>query len=172
MKVFVVEFGEYSDRNVYGVYSTEDRAKVAASSDGDITEYKVDEAFDLYDKGLRPFFVEIGYDGTIIKVTKCEYRSERATQTNMASTDRFGSSYIPGQKFKWNVLNVATWARDEQHAVKIASEHHAEFVAAGWNGKDHFTKDAELAQRLTDTEPGEIEQRILREEAEMLNEGL
>lgn len=30
MKVFILTFGEYSDRSVYGVYSTEARAKEAA----------------------------------------------------------------------------------------------------------------------------------------------
>jgi hypothetical protein len=134
MKVYVVEFGEYSDRNISGVYSTEERAKIAASTDGDITEYEVDAAFGLYDKGLRPFSVTISYGGDIVKVLKDEYSTETATCWNMASSVPFELYRTP----MWDCLDVKTWARDERHAIKIASEHHAEVVAAGWDGQHYF----------------------------------
>lgn len=136
MKIYVVEFGEYSDRSITGVYSTHERAEVAATPDGYVTEYELDAAFDLYDKGLRAFNVEMHYDGSVVKVTNYGYWSEVKAHVGMASTDNFIDSHsLP---FRWNCIRVTTWARNGEHAIKIANEHRAEFIAAGWNGVDHF----------------------------------
>lgn len=136
MKVYIVEFGEYSDRNVSGVYSTKERAKIAARSDGDITEYEVDEAFDLYDKGLRPFSVTVSYTGNILRIVNDGYSTNAETRCRV-STDSYTVWPLP-QAPIWNHLDVSTWARDQNHAAKIASEHHAEAVAAGWDGVHYF----------------------------------
>lgn len=135
MKGYVVEFGSYSDRSVSGVYSTEERAQIAAAPDGDVTEYEMDVAFDLYDKGLRPYSVEMHYDGSVRRVEKLSYWAETKAEEGMASTDNF-----PAQLFKWDCIRVTTWAKDEQHAIKITNEHRAERIAAGWNGIDHWTR--------------------------------
>lgn len=134
MKVYLVEFGEYSDRFIAGVYSTEERAKVAASPDGGVTEYEIDVAFDLYDRGLRPFWVTMSYDGEVVKILKGEYSTETATRWNVASSIPFGVR----KTSVWDCIEVKTWAKDEQHAIKVASEHHAQVVAAGWDGRHYF----------------------------------
>jgi|GEM_PF-5609905 len=131
MKVFVVEFGAYSDRYVYGVFSTEERARIAAAPNGDVTEYQLDEAFDLYDKGLRAFDVAIAYDGTIKGISNLDYRAGTSTQSRLLASGSYAN-------LRWDSLSVTTWAKDEQHAAKIANEHRAEVIAAGWNGVDHF----------------------------------
>jgi len=134
VKVYIVEFGEYSDRNVSGVYSTEERAQIAAASGGDITEYEVDIAFDLYDKGLRPFLVIVAYSGDVLKVNSDEYSTNTTAYWRIATTD----FALWPNKPTWNCIDVYTWARDEQHAIKIASELHAEAVAMGWDGVTYF----------------------------------
>lgn len=137
MKVYAVEFGEYSDRTLTGIYSTKERAEIAASPDGDVTEYELDQAFDLYDKGLRPFSVQMRYDGTVVTVESMPYWTERKADSGMATTENF-----MGGSWTWNCIRVTTWARDEQHAIKITNEHRAEAIAGGWDGVAHFNSKA------------------------------
>lgn len=119
-KVYLVTDGDYSDYHVLGVYATTEKAeeaKLLYAADNDIEEYELDAVPDS-PPGLVPFVVTITFSGDV----RDAYRE---------SADQFSP--------RWHVANwdrnpcgrFYMWARDEQHAVKIANEWRAQIAALG-----------------------------------------
>lgn len=119
-KVYLVTDGYYSDYRVLGVYATMEKAeqaKLLYAADNDIEEYELDVVPDS-PPGLVPFVVTITVSGDVRTI----YRE---------SADQFSP--------RWHVANwdgnlnglFYMWARDEQHAVKIANEWRAQIAALG-----------------------------------------
>lgn len=137
-KVYLVTDGYYSDYHVRGVYSTMEKAeqaKLLYAADNDIEEYELDAVPDS-PPGLVPFVVTITFSGDVKDV----YR-ESAVQ------------FEP----RWYVTNwdgspcgrFYMWARDEQHAVKIANEWRAQIAALGlWD----IYKMCRVAQSYAETD--------------------
>lgn len=137
-KVYLVTDGYYSDYRVRGVYSTMEKAeqaKLLYAADNDIEKYELDAVPDS-PPGLVPFVVTITSSGDV----RNAYRE---------SADQFSP--------RWHVTNwygdpcglFYMWARDEQHAVKIANEWRAQIAALGlWD----IYKMVRVSRSSADTE--------------------
>lgn len=112
MKLYVVVIGEYSDARVWGVFSTEEKAQAfvdACGKGGDIQEHTLDEYTPAVSQGLKPYVVTLKADGDLDWISAGSFLMETVT---IPRTD------IRGECGKQSHL----WARDENHAVKIAME--------------------------------------------------
>ena len=123
MKIFLVTDGEYSDYHVKGAFSTKEKAEEAIIlySAGNIEEREIDE-FPPHPKGMLPYCVQMDIDGNSLVKRK----------------NSQGFEFY--EKDKWrpygNNVDVCfyMWAKDEQHAVKIANERRTELIATNeWN---------------------------------------
>lgn len=124
--VWVVEYGEYSGRSVSGVYSSEESARLAAGSEGDVTEFELDAGMQEYRSGLRCFSVEMDKDGNTRKVETCGFLTGGSSfGMRLASLPPIGQPYI------YDHVSALVWAKDEQHAVKITNEQRAQIIASG-----------------------------------------
>lgn len=119
--IYVVTAGAYSDYHIVGVYSTmelAERCKEAVGAD-EIEEYELDSGeFRLYDLGYKYWRVLFSGDTTNAKEYKT-YNEEYPKKTRV--------EYNRGTK----VFGVCLYAKDEKHAVKIASEIRAQVIANG-----------------------------------------
>lgn len=124
MKIWVVEKGSYSDYRVVGVYTSEENAKKVCDflnasdpyDEATFAEWPLDPAVTELNQGLKQYLVHIKKDG---EVSHCE------------PWDAV-SSYLSGSVSRWKEVMIAiVWATDEKHAVKIANEKRAEWIALG-----------------------------------------
>lgn len=117
-KCWIIEQGCYSDYRVVGIFSTKENAEKALAhmkqkefSDYDepeINERFLDPCIEELNQGLFQFEVRITKEGIEVLIKK----------------------EIDAEDFHWTVgdyYNV--WARDEAHAIKIASEKHTRHLA-------------------------------------------
>lgn len=126
MKVWIVTNGQYSDKGNVAVFSDEQTAKNFRdkfySKEGDIEEFELDS---IAPGQLAAWVIELNLTGELIRAY-CEglhhcCGNPPYKQTNAGKK----TSYFSGDYFE-----VKCWAEDENHAVKIASEKWAEWVAA------------------------------------------
>ena len=135
MKVYVVQRGEYSDRHIVGVALTEEKANelVRLFQDPEENSYYygktlVDtEVFDTEDndyklsldaQGLKPYGVEM-YKG---KISSCHALSNDWHWYTFWNYVDVGEVFEPYE----NEYRVVVYARDKDHALKIASDKFAE----------------------------------------------
>lgn len=134
MKVYIVSTGSYSDWMILGIYSTQEKAEKARAdynAENDIKEYAVDE-FPQIPDGLRPYCVIMTCVGGVL---------ERPTQAVPAAVGRWRDEWVPYSISKApekQAVLFCVWARDEEHAVKIANDRRAQLIATGewttdWN---------------------------------------
>ena len=122
-KVYLVTDGDYSDYRVRGIYSTPELAAAAQrlhNADNDVEEWDLDVIPD-HPPGLLPFFVLMDKDG-----------NSEVTPAG-AGIDDSGVTWVPGwvgERIPYGI-SFSIWARDEQHAAKIANEKKAKLVSAG-----------------------------------------
>ena len=138
--VWVVETGEYSDYRVVGVFSSKENAQQIADTlhasydEATVSEWPLDPAVLELRQGFTRFLVDMRVDGTI---ERCD-RSEPNAYNIAGSVSMWRRTQAPayrGNPDKPDVLQVETWARDEQHAIKITNEHRIRFIASGeWTG--------------------------------------
>lgn len=141
--VWVIEQGCYSDYRVVGVFTSKADAKLVADAingkndnreesygdDATVAEWPLNPGVADLRKGYRPFLFEILRDGTV----------ERCVPWSVSGYDLGGKvdiwrrSTAPAYRGK-NVpdcLHGTVYAKDAQHAIKIANEHRAQFIASG-----------------------------------------
>lgn len=123
-KVFVVTAGSYSDYHIVGVFSTkklaeEYRYKLGAD---DVEEYELDGfAKSLYSKGYTRYLVWFRGDTTTVVDRDITFHN-----------DHLGAKYIFTHRNRSSGdLDVELFAKDEKHAVKIASEIRSQIIASG-----------------------------------------
>lgn len=131
--VYAVNTGCYSDYRVVALFSTKEKAQafMAAVPDrnyNDIEEFLLDPpTADLARRGYWQWDISMLRDGTV------EYA---------AKADTVCSSHIvaPHRHWVWrrsqnttqpDCLRSAVMAKDEKHAIKIASEHRVQLIATG-----------------------------------------
>jgi hypothetical protein len=135
--VFLLWHGEYSSRDVVGVYSTLEAVESAVAlmrplvaeymrDSFDIQETDVDVPLPDIRSGLHRWSVFL-YDDGNVRAQSYDPLSPydldpRPTITRLRSSRAFGSD----ARYYWS---VQCWARDEQHAAKIASDYKAQYVA-------------------------------------------
>lgn len=138
MKLFVVTSGEYSDFKISGIYSSKEKAEWARklfATENQIEEWELD-SIPIHPSGMILFKVRMDKNGT---VRDC---------------------YIVDASDKWNqwfpaaevmAVDFIVWARDIEHAIKIANEKRTQLIASG----EWTTDYAEWRQRklLNQIEP-------------------
>ncbi len=142
--VWVVEQGEYSDYRVVGVFSSKENALQivgairAGNSYGDdpsVAEWPLDPAIYELRQGFKLFLIDMLRDGTTERLEEQQVGSYRIA----GSVEMWRRTKAPmyrGKADKPDILQAIVWARDEQHALKIANEHRARLIASGEWDKD------------------------------------
>jgi hypothetical protein len=117
----MVTTGSYSDYSVRGVFTTRDGAEMLAAKYpphyAEIEEITLDEYPD-YPAGMLRYRVYFDIDG-----------NSWATHCEPDIGDDSNSKCYPGASGK--TMATYCWARDEDHAVKIANERRAQVIASG-----------------------------------------
>ena len=122
MKVYVVTSGCYSDTEIVGVYTTSELAKEAeslAGEDGCIIEFETD-AVPKHEPDRKYFVVYMYENGELLG--------------RVSSISAFGGGedsscmYDIGRNFGLG-FTFHLWARDSEHAIKIANERRAMMIA-------------------------------------------
>ena len=116
-KVWIVTKGEYSDYRIEGVFSDEAKAsRVAEMIQGDYDEYPLDDArVDAIPAGNKMHTVFLYRNQAPIVIESNPLLDESITR----HTDHHGLGWY----------TVITWARDKDHALKVASDKAAEAQA-------------------------------------------
>lgn len=120
-KVYVVEKGLYSDCSIFGVFSSEEKAKEAIAHFGDVGDdfeiscVGLDALATLAEQKLNIFYVDIDlYNGNILEIGE--------DNSSYFLLNNVGKSYDKDRL----VMYVA--ARDKEHAIKIAGEKRREYL--------------------------------------------
>lgn len=153
--IYVVQKGCYSDRGISAIFSTREKAEEYISTYSepgveprflsesfDIEEFTIDDPEEarLQNPGMFPFEVRMREEdaappryewdegcvpGATVRRMDSPPHSGMVTAPSWGSLDNYGD---------WTELEVKDlitqcWARDEEHAIKIATERRAEFLA-------------------------------------------
>ena len=138
-KVYLVTDGDYSDYRVLGAFSSREKAehaKLLYAANNNIEEYELD-AVPESPPGLFAYVVLMEISGDV----------NRMWQESVVG---FKSKWHPGDLYgSAPVAWFRIWARDEQHAVKIANEWRAQIIAMGlWD----LHKFARVASSYSETD--------------------
>jgi len=119
--IYLVTDGSYSDYCVLGVYSTKEKAEHAKrlfAADNGIEEYGLDATPDS-PPGMLAYQVSMLVSGDVKDVWQ-------------VTVDGFEPRWYVARQWGADVIVVFhVWARDIEHAVKIANEWRAQIVALG-----------------------------------------
>jgi hypothetical protein len=136
-RIWVIEKGSYSDYRVVGVYTTKAKAERVAEAinAGDnfdaatVAEWPLDPGFDAINQGRKPFSITMLRDGEVERINKVEVSyyniGDKYSLWKRTEADAYKGKGIP------DALSATVWARNEKHAIKIASEHRAQMIAGG-----------------------------------------
>ena len=118
--IYLVTQGTYSDYSVVGAFSDYARALdlSAILSDARVETYELDEYVEVAKRGLVPIEVLMSENGD-----SEVYRWENLDYPEGGSASIVADSDGP-------YLQCHCWARDEEHAVKIANEIRAQIIAS------------------------------------------
>ena len=123
-KIYLVTDGEYSDFKVIHIASTPEKAEYAKrlyKADNDVEEWVLDELQE-HPRGMLYYYVWMQEDGTS--------RICQATPFCLA-TQEWEPSALYERMMVVPCVRFAAWAKDEQHAVKIANERRVQLIASG-----------------------------------------
>jgi hypothetical protein len=115
MKVYLITAGSYSDHHVCGIFSTKEAAEAVLDLFEDspsVEEYELD-LFRPHPEGWKPWGVWMGLNGTI--ACKQDITGFEEIVCDSAHAD--------------DGIRVFLWAKDEDHAIKVASERRARWIA-------------------------------------------
>jgi hypothetical protein len=134
MKVYLVWKGEYSDADVYGVFSSEDSAKDFSNLIGGryIEDVELDEIPPEYaaPKGKRPYEVVLKRNGDVVEINPPEsmFSSQENFELARQGKSKLGSSMFD-RDGKYFITFV--FAKDKKQAIKIANDRRRQFIAEG-----------------------------------------
>lgn len=117
MKIYVLSTGEYSDCRVMGVFSTREKAEVYGRqfNSEDIGEFELD-VLTPHPEGYQSWELWINVEtGEILKPH--------------VNDDQPNERYAFMLTYNNIEAIIHCWARDEAHAIKIAGERRAEYLA-------------------------------------------
>jgi hypothetical protein len=122
-KVYLVSEGSYSDYHICGVFSTEEKARAAMEllADGDMEEFELDPV-SPHPPGMKYWSVQMHADGNVASLRQDSVSIDSPVNNREAPY---------GKEAYWY---FGVWARDREHAVKIANERRIQMLASGeWN---------------------------------------
>ena len=138
-KIYVVTAGSYSDYRICGVYSTQEKADEASeqyTSDYDKAhpeEYELDYLPD-HPKGMIAWSVFMDRDGNSIEgyddASRCGLRNDFSFSPRHVPQDTWDSRR-GGFLGITNGVLFYVWARDKEHAIKIANEKRIQLIVSG-----------------------------------------
>lgn len=136
MKAYLISSGSYSDYGVIAIYSTREAAEaVAARHDGcEVEEYDLDPGVLRARDGYFRFHVQMDRDtGNIHRKPAEVYPDDDALETTASEGRRPPDNESAGKWAPYEqwipTIEINCWARDMDHAVKIASEHRRTMLA-------------------------------------------
>jgi len=122
-KVYIVTSGSYSDYQIDGVFSTEERAEAFITAtglyDGRAVRWDVDLDAEKIDRGLVHYKVDMDIEGNVRHMKKSTPVCPERAFGRIRGYDHKGSQW----------LEAYIWARNEEHAVKIANERRTRILA-------------------------------------------
>lgn len=136
--IYIVTSGSYSDYGINAVFSTKELAQKyidafeKQSFEGfDIEEWELNPFATDLSKGRKPFNILMDIDGNVEKI--------ESKPSYFFFNERI--SYINAHQAYWNnekdLLQIAIFANDETHAVKIANEKRTQIIALNrWKDKE------------------------------------
>ena len=130
-KVFIVTEGEYSDYHICAVFSDAEIAEKFRKlyfgkhrDSSKVEPWTVDELCEFMAQGLYSFAVGIERDGDIVF---CLRMGASYRKSEDPGDEFLLSGSLTGERF----LRCIVGARDEEHAVKIASERRTRVLVEG-----------------------------------------
>lgn len=124
--LYVVTEGDYSAYHIVGIYSTRENAEIVRKKfNGEIAEWKVDDGADEICRGHDRWRVTC-HTGA----ASDEKRWSAAEAPWLSGYDAATTIEVDEDDF----FEIRCWARGEQHALKIASEMVAQYVATHPDG--------------------------------------
>lgn len=118
MKVYVIEYNNYSDSYIYGVVEDEEVAKEMVKRLGDSFTYDEFDTKSISLQKLIPYTIGIRNNGSIYL--------EEPLERFMHEYDNENKIYI---EYENGNLVFLIWAKDLDHAKKIACDMRAEYLA-------------------------------------------
>lgn len=129
MKVFVVEVGSYSDTHIAGVFSTETRALAKANAlHGRVAAFELD-AEDDFPAGLQSWAVYLSKETGEFKMICSEDTPPSDTEPVYQYADYEYPKGPAARRLLGYTLRIECWARDREHAIKIATDKRKEILA-------------------------------------------
>jgi len=135
--VWVMEYGSYSDRHVVGLFSSKEKLtayleEFRLSGDGEVRveEYSLNEL--VPPASMHSYNVAMTEGGDTIHIGRAAHKPESDSVHKCMLRDlhydiydyRLSKSDSPNSV----ALRTICWARDEEHAVKIAKERHTAYL--------------------------------------------
>ena len=125
MKVYVITKGQYSDYRICGVSTDKDKARLLQKacdghniwSESRIETYETDQYVTEIESGLQLYYCETNGDLNIVNIDK-ECLEPLEDEDFNPKTDK-------NKNYYW----VYVWAKDKDHARKIAVDKIAEYMA-------------------------------------------
>ncbi len=138
--IWVIEKGSYSDYRVVGVYSTKANAQAMCDrinkdeeyERAEIAEWSLDPGVEAINQGLEVYLVWMLRDGTVEKIQRESGGDEFqwALNENLTVWRRANAPAYKGKNVQ-DCLHGRVFAKDEQHAIKIANERRTQLIANG-----------------------------------------
>jgi len=127
-KVYAATSGCYSDYGIVAIFSTKEAAELFIERHpdrygdwNDVEEYDLDPGIAQMRKGYSFWMVQMDEDGSISSV------EARGGNVEAKPDNKFMDHRMTLSGCRW--FNWYGWARDSQHAVKIANEHRIKLLA-------------------------------------------
>ena len=121
MTIYLVSDGEYSDYSILGLYSTKEKAEEARAlyAAERIEEWEVD-VLPPHPPGELRWIVHVHDSGDVVSV------EPQTAEDKYVAFESFRKYWEPKDA---RILTL--WARDKEHAIKIASEKRREMIVSG-----------------------------------------
>ncbi len=135
--VYLVTTGSYSDYDVVAVFDDKELADEFRQRfnylGNDLEEYALNPAVQELRAGKVVWEVDIAHDGTVARVARSSSRWIGSMEAHILGYDHDANEWAWWWKDtkSYGCLNVQCWARDEEHAIKIANEQRAIWLANG-----------------------------------------
>ena len=137
--IYIVTEGSYSDYHICGVYDDEHLAKKHVEMYLDdyyaqVEEYTLNELASAIQQGICPYQVAMLKNGSIMDVRKID--------PHRRTGDLLYSGYDSLTDCMHWILRVRCWARDDEHAIKIANERRTQLIALDRWPKEQASRGA------------------------------
>lgn len=139
--IYIVTQGSYSDYHVVDVFDDKEMAQAVVDSynagnpydESRVEEYVLNSGPETGDTGLYPYCVWMERNGDTVRVE--QGGREAPNWLTLARTGR--TTYFPkGELSTSKIMETCMFARNEEHAVKIANERRTMAIAKEEWGKD------------------------------------